>query len=121
VNDHKAVHVRAQVAEAARAMPGAPITCFGLAFKPDVADLRESPALEIALGLAAEFPGRVVAVEPHVAAVPGLELLGLEAGLERAGIFVLLVDHAAFRAVGRERLVGRFVVDTRGVWRGGGV
>ena len=121
VNDHKAVHVRAQVAEAARAMPGAPITCFGLAFKPDVADLRESPALEIALGLAAAFPGRVVAVEPHVAAVPGLELLGLAAGLERAGIFVLLVDHAAFRAVGRERLVGRFVVDTRGVWRDGGV
>ena len=118
VNDHKAVHVRAQVAEAARAMPEAPITCFGLAFKPDVADLRESPALEIARGLAAEFPGRVVAVEPHVAAVPGLELLGLAAGLERAGIFVLLVDHAAFRAVGRERLVGRFVVDTRGGWRG---
>jgi UDP-glucose 6-dehydrogenase len=46
-------------------MPGAPITCFGLAFKPDVADLRESPALEIARGLAAEFPGRVVAVEPQ--------------------------------------------------------
>ena len=121
VNDHKAAHVRAQVAGAARGMPGAPITCFGLAFKPDVADLRESPALEIARGLAAAFPGRVAAVEPHVAAVPGLALLGLAAGLERPGIFVLLVDHAVFRAVGRERLVGRFVVDTRGVWRGGGV
>jgi len=118
VNDHKAAHVRAQVAAVAREMPGAPITCFGLAFKPDVADLRESPALEIARGLAAEFPGRVVAVEPHLAAVPGLELLGLAAALERPGIFVLLVDHAAFRAVSRERLAGRHVVDTRGAWRG---
>jgi UDP-N-acetyl-D-mannosaminuronic acid dehydrogenase len=106
------------VAAVAREMPGAPITCFGLAFKPDVADLRESPALEIARGLAAEFPGRVVAVEPHLAAVPGLELLGLAAALERPGIFVLLVDHAAFRAVSRERLAGRHLVDTRGAWRG---
>jgi UDP-N-acetyl-D-mannosaminuronic acid dehydrogenase len=42
----------------------------------------------------------------------------LAAALERPGIFVLLVDHAAFRAVSRERLAGRHLVDTRGAWRG---
>jgi len=121
VNDHKAEHVRATVAEAARAMPGAPITCFGLAFKADVGDLRESPALAITRLLAEDFPRRVAAVEPHVAAVPGLELLGLEAALERPGIFVLLVDHAVFRGVAPSRLAGRHVIDTRGIWPAGQV
>jgi UDP-N-acetyl-D-mannosaminuronate dehydrogenase len=96
VNDHKAVHVRAQVAEAARAMPGAPITCFGLAFKPDVADLRESPALEIARGLAAEFPGRVVAVEPHVAAVRKLQSAWV--GGQRCKLWMMLVIKTRYRA-----------------------
>ncbi len=118
VNDHKAAHIRAQVAEAAHAMPQAPITCFGLAFKPDVDDLRESPALAITRALAEAFPGRVAAVEPYQAAVPGLELLALEAALERSGIYVLLVDHTAFRGVPPERLAGRSVIDTRGVWAG---
>lgn len=117
-NDHKAAHVRERVAAAARAMPGAPITCFGLAYKADLGDVRESPALAIARGLAREFPGRVAAVDPHVATVEGLELLGLEAGLARTGIYVLLVDHSAFRRVAPERLAGRLLLDTRGVWQG---
>ena len=120
VNDHKTAHVRGLVTAAARAMPGAPITCFGLAFKANVDDLRESPALAIARDLDRDFPGRVVAVEPHVAAAPGLELLGLEAALERPGIYVLLVDHTVFRRVAPERLAGRHVIDTRGAWRAPG-
>ena len=119
VNDHKAVHVRGLVQAAARALPGAPITCFGLAFKADVDDLRESPALEIARQLADDFPGSVAVVEPHVARPPpGLAapLLRLEEGLQRPGIFVLLVDHAAFRRTPLVRLKGRHVIDTRGIW-----
>ena len=116
VNDHKAEWVAAQVEALARATPDAPITCFGLTFKADVDDLRESPALAITQGLQRAFPGRVAAVEPHVTAVPGLTLLPLVAALERVGIFVLLVDHTAFRRVPRARLQGRHVVDTRGVW-----
>ena len=44
------------------------IACWGLAFKPDIDDLRESPALEIARDLCDRHPGPVLAVEPHVAA-----------------------------------------------------
>lgn len=119
VNDHKAAHVRARVAEAARAMPQAPITCFGLAFKADVDDLRESPALEIARHLSADFPGRLAVVEPFVrAAPPGLAapLIDLPDALKRGGIYVLLVDHTAFRRVPPESLAGRRVIDTRGAW-----
>lgn len=122
VNDHQAVHVRDRVAAAAAAMPGAPITCFGLSFKANVGDLRESPALRIAMHLADTLPGRVAVVEPHIAqAPPGLTapLLELDAALERAGIFVLLVDHVGFRRISPARLAGRVLIDTRGIWPAG--
>jgi UDP-N-acetyl-D-mannosaminuronic acid dehydrogenase len=122
VNDHKAVHVRGRVAEAAAAMPDAPITCFGLAFKANVDDLRGSPALEIAERLSHDFPGRVAVVEPNITqAPPGLSapLLSLDEALERPGIFLLLVDHASFRHVPPARLAGRRVIDTRGIWPAG--
>ena len=107
VDDHKAQHVRNRVSAAARADPAAPITCFGLAFKADVGDLRESPALEIATHLAQDFPGRVALVEPFIEALPpGLDapLLPLATALGRQGIFVLLVDHTDFRQVPTDRL-----------------
>lgn len=119
VNDDKADWVHGQIAAAARAAPAAPITCLGLAFKADVDDVRESPALTIAARLARDFPGRVAAVEPHVALPPaGLDapLITLEEALERGGILALLVDHAAFRRVPAERLAGATVIDTRGIW-----
>ena len=118
VNDHKALWVYDRVAAAA-ARSEAPITCLGLAFKADVDDLRESPALEIAKRLALGFPGRVSVVEPHIEHVPaGLNapLIGLEQALERGGILVLLVDHTDFARVPPARLAAATIIDTRGIW-----
>ena len=42
------------------------VSCFGVAFKPDIDDLRESPALEITKRLVKELPGKVNVVEPNV-------------------------------------------------------
>ena len=46
------------------------LACYGLAFKPDIDDLRESPALNIVRDLCDWHPGPVLAVEPHIAALP---------------------------------------------------
>lgn len=91
-----------------QAPPGARIACFGLAYKPDVGDLRESPALEIARHLSRAHPGRVVCVEPHLEErdrAP-LESVGLrfvdQAEGEQAEIRAILVPHRAFAALDAE-------------------
>jgi len=91
---------------------------YGLAFKPDIDDLRESPALAIARRLAADHHGPIEIVEPNIEALPsGLEnarLVSLDS--VSADIHVMLVDHTGFRSTAMPHGI---LVDTRGVWRSG--
>lgn len=127
VNDSKPAAVVDRVVAKAERLKAPRIATLGLAFKPDIDDLRESPAREIVGRLADRLPGaRIAAVEPHIDALPP-ELAGrsnvtlepLEVAVHEADIVVLLVDHAQFRAADRRRLRLRekVVIDTRGVWR----
>jgi UDP-N-acetyl-D-mannosaminuronic acid dehydrogenase len=105
---------------AALCAAGERLICLGLAFKADVDDLRESPALAITGELAARFPGQVVAVEPHLDAAPpglGAPLLDLEQAFAEPGAVLLLTDHSAFARIPRAWLAGRTVIDTRGLFR----
>lgn len=93
------------------------IACFGLAFKADIDDLRESPALAIALEVAKSHPGTVLAVEPNISELPvsvrdKLRLVSSIQASEVASISVLLVDHKEFKAVSPS---GEFLIDTRGI------
>lgn len=97
------------------------IACLGLAFKPNIDDLRESPAVEIVYELATQKVGRILAVEPNVHHLPKklegkVELLSLDQALEQADIVLLLVDHNQFKAVEHSRLNRLVVIDTRGIW-----
>ncbi|MGA0134701.1 MAG: nucleotide sugar dehydrogenase, partial [Opitutales bacterium] len=101
--------------------PGAAVACLGLAFKPDVDDLRESPAVAVAR-LLADAGHRVLAVEPHARELPAelrgrAELVTLEDALARADGVVLLVDHRAFAGLRIADLRGRPFIDTRGMVR----
>ncbi len=107
-NLRKTEWVLGRLAALAEAQPDAPITLFGLAYKPDVGDLRESPALWIARALTARFGARVACCDPHVAAVDGVALLGPDAARARPGLWGLLVRHAAFAGL---EAGGRTVVD----------
>lgn len=105
-----------------RTLEGVTIGCFGLAFKPDIDDLRESPALQIAKVLAAKHPGKVLAVEPNIEALPSklegaLKLVGHEDALSVSDVVVLLVDHREFKEIERNKLpMSSIIVDTRGIW-----
>ncbi len=98
------------------------IACLGLAFKPDIDDLRESPALDIAQQVGLMGFGKLMVVEPNICELPAgfdeaaVDLVELDAALAKADVVVLLVDHATFKAMDRALLSGKQVIDTRGIW-----
>ena len=121
VNDFKAEHVAARLREAAQSDPAKRIALLGLAFKPNVDDLRESPALEIATELAREFGDRIICVEPFIEVLPasladtGANLASAEDALAGADTVAILVDHAQFKALPRGLFDHKAVFDTRGM------
>jgi len=124
VNDGKPHWVMAKVAEAAAKLPSPTVACLGLAFKPDIDDLRESPALEIATHLAAHHPWPIRVAEPYIDTLPAalagranVTLVDAETAIRDADIVVLLVNHRAFSTVDRKLLEDKAVIDTRGFWR----
>lgn len=98
------------------------VACLGLAFKANIDDLRESPALEITKRLATQLAGRVIAVEPNIEVLPealktlGVELLSQEEALAKADVVVVLVDHREFTAHQPILRDGVAIIDTKGIW-----
>ena len=126
VNDAKPHWVLAKVhaaiatlldASPARKASDIVIACYGVAFKPDIDDLRDSPALEIAEQLSNAHGGKVLIVEPNIAHLPKAlnkcELVSLSEAAW-ADLHVLLVDHAPFKANGAPKQ--GHIIDTRGIW-----
>ncbi|TGE79844.1 UDP-N-acetyl-D-mannosamine dehydrogenase [Pseudoalteromonas sp. KS88] len=93
------------------------IACYGLAFKPDIDDLRESPALNITKQIADIHSGNVLAVEPNINELPNkikaIQLSTFENAKDKADIHLLLVDHKEFRFTSIE---SKFQIDTKGIW-----
>ena len=94
VNLAKTDWVIEEIVAEAQKRPG-PVACLGASFKPDIDDLRESPALDVVRALA-QRGIEVLVVEPHVSAIDGLDLTSLDEALGRCGVIALLVRHQAF-------------------------
>ncbi|HCM0709405.1 TPA: UDP-N-acetyl-D-mannosamine dehydrogenase [Vibrio parahaemolyticus] len=93
------------------------VACYGLAFKPDIDDLRESPAMAITQKIAEMHAGRVIAVEPNIESIPEqlkhVELMDFDVAPKEADIHVLLVDHKEFK----EAFINfGLTIDTKGIW-----
>ncbi len=122
VNDYKPQFVMEKVEKAIKELgkDSPSITCFGLAFKPNIDDLRESPALKIAQKLADKY-SNVSAVEPNITALPEkykdnkIKLVSLDEGL-KSDVLLLLVEHKEFKAIKPELSEKQRLVDTRGIW-----
>jgi UDP-N-acetyl-D-mannosaminuronic acid dehydrogenase len=123
VNNSKTIRVMERAEALIDDHPYANVACCGLTFKANIDDLRESPAMEIALHLAAKYGSRIKIVEPNLRQLPleferySAEFLGIDEALRSCEIAVLLVDHDEFKMVPLAERRHLDVIDTRGIWQ----
>jgi UDP-N-acetyl-D-mannosaminuronic acid dehydrogenase len=124
VNDAQPHYVVELTRRALGSLNGKQIAALGLAFKPDVDDLRGSPASEV-IHLLQKEGSAVKAFEPFKpdADLPGITAVPtLEAALKEADAVLLLVNHTELRALTPEKLAAltpaRILIDTVNGWAG---
>lgn len=116
VNDNKPQWVIDKVISKAERFKDPVIGCLGLAFKANIDDLRESPALDITRKLISLEIGKVMACEPNIRGDEvEFALYDITAVLKEADILLVLVDHDEFIAIDDSALKEKIVIDTRGI------
>ncbi len=122
VNDAQPAYVVDCIHRASGSLKGKRIAILGLAYKPDVDDLRESPAIEIARLLIAAGAD-VISYEPFKldSQIPGIPAApSLEAALKGSAILALLVAHTPLKNLNPEDIAAltdaRLIVDTVNIW-----
>ncbi len=128
VNDHKpqwvVEKVKAAITDVLAVKPNKKIAdikvaCLGLSFKPDIDDLRESPAVEITKNIA-KLGCQVLAVEPNIDLLPEVlnqantKLLKLEDAIQEADVACILVKHRYFIEKAKSIQVSPNLVDAVG-------
>lgn len=123
VNDHKPHHVVQKVAKLANRFKVPTIAVYGITYKPDVDDVRESPALEIAEALAGLEGAQLLVVEPNLSALPAglagranVRHATSDEAREAADIVVLLVGHRQFKRIEADSYLSKAVVDATGIF-----
>lgn len=95
------------------------VALLGLAFKPNIDDLRESPAVGITLELASSTNARLLLVEPNIENLPSNlachPLGNLEDSVAAADVIAVLVAHDPFRSLIGANLLGKRVIDAVGL------
>lgn len=125
VNDGKPEWVVDKVSQAVNETNADSIAVLGLAFKPNIDDLRESPSLHIAEAITKSFADhQILIAEPNVAKLPetlsscsNAKLVDADIAIEQSDVVVLLVDHEPFKNVTAAQLKQKEVIDTKGLWR----
>ncbi len=124
VNDGKPGRIAAAATVLASGVENPVVACLGLAYKADIDDLRESPAVDITRALARQISGSVLVVEPHIDDLPAplaemknVALTDLQSAYDDADVIILLTDHAAFKDLPPVPRADQHIIDTRGAWR----
>jgi len=115
INDAKPDWVINKIIEKASKFKHPTISILGLAFKANVDDLRESPAVEITNKLLALDLGEVLVCEPNINEHKNFKLSSFDESVEQADILVVLVDHNEFKALSAAKLSEKIIIDTRGI------
>lgn len=119
VNDTKPLYVVEKIIEQLDGREDLAISCFGLAFKPDVDDLRESPAVEIVELLREKVKNPIYVVEPYVDDLPSklsgkIEKLSYQEAVDKTELSVVLVGHKYFKQIANDKTSGS-ILDFTGI------
>ncbi len=92
------------------------VLLLGVSYKPNVEDLRESPALCIAQQLSQDGTMRTLISDPHVEkhilnSLFGERVVGTMEGIEKADMVVFLVAHDRFKVIDRKLLEHKQIID----------
>lgn len=115
VNDYKPQWVVEKVINKAEKFKNPVIACLGLAFKADVDDLRESPAVHIVESLSEKNIGELLVCEPNISSHPKYKLTSFDEAIAAADIILVLVNHKEFSGISAARLSEKIIIDTRGI------
>lgn len=118
INDAKPRWVVERIRARAERFKSPRIACLGLAYKPDIDDLRESPSVEIVKELLNADLGDVVAVEPNIDHHEHIPLASLDDALADADVVVFLVSHREFKRIPPKLLAEKVIIDVCGVQAG---
>jgi UDP-N-acetyl-D-mannosaminuronic acid dehydrogenase len=98
------------------------LASFGITYKPDVDDIRESPAIKIVQNLAHRSGARILVIEPNIRELPpslsrfnNVSLSDIETAREEADIVAFLVAHRPFTKLDRRQFLNKVVVDAVGL------
>lgn len=126
VNEAKPMRVVEQILSHADRFKRPIIACYGIAYKPDVEDLRESPALQIVRELAADPATEVLVCDPFVTSLPTdlesmphVTLVDAETARQNADVVAFLVRHSGFNDLEPDLFLDKVVVDAVGLLRAG--
>lgn len=122
INDYKPEWViekiNAEVSELqAQGISKPTVALLGLAFKPNIDDLRESPAVNIAQKMFEMNNAEILLVEPNIKQLPEKlaagNLVSLDVAIEQADVLVVLVTHDEFKNI---KIENHIVIDTVGIF-----
>tara|TARA_Y200000002_G_C22678757_1_gene663162 strand:- start:1215 stop:2459 length:1245 start_codon:yes stop_codon:yes gene_type:complete len=124
INDEKPIYllnkIKGEISDLNKKPRDLTISTFGLSFKPDIDDLRESPALEISKSLNQIGFKKHNIVEPNIDQLPkgifkpGDKLIGFEEALN-ADILIFLVNHSEFKKIKMDKIKNKLIFDISGI------
>jgi len=111
VNEHKPEWVVEQIKEEAEKRNTKNIACLGLAFKPDIDDLRESPAISVVDSLLKQGY-EIKCVEPNIDDHKEYDLVSLDEAIKGCDVVALLVKHKEFNSIeSRTQIINKKILN----------
>ncbi|MBC6316190.1 nucleotide sugar dehydrogenase [Listeria grandensis] len=113
INQRMPAYIRSKVEEIMTNIDGKKIVVFGLTYKGNVDDTRESPAMDIYFELQRAGKYQVVAYDPHV----DLHFVEreMQVAVENADLLLVLTDHSEFKYMDTSGMRNKVIFDTKGI------